>query len=383
MRGAKGEPAIVDLYLEGSDQHRGWFHSALLIGCAVLGRAPYKRVLTHGFVCDERGRPYSKSEIQRRREAGEKVDYIDPDDVIRQQGAEILRLWAAYEDYRNDVRYSRAHLEQVTQGYLKLRNTIRFLLGAVADAPSGPAPTAEGLDAWARARLRKYQREILSAYEAYDFARVYQRTLEICATEWSAFYLDVVKDRLYCDAENGPRRRATQAVLRDILESTLAALAPVLCFTTDEAWRHLPGESESSVFASPRLFDVAEDSEDAGMLAAGEAFFRVRDAVNAALEPKVKAREIGHRREARVLVALPAATRQALSRLSGDLAEALAVSEVVLADGAAIEAVIEKTTHAGCARCWRHRADVGSDTRHPLLCKRCADVVVALPETMG
>ncbi|MGD8860589.1 MAG: isoleucine--tRNA ligase, partial [Myxococcales bacterium] len=227
----------TDLYLEGSDQHRGWFHSSLLVGIAVLGRAPYKRVLTHGFVCDEQGRPYSKSDIRRRREAGEKVEYVEPDEVIKQQGAELLRLWVAYEDFRNDVRYSREHLKQVSDAYFKIRNTIRFLLGNLHGFDGKDAAEIDPLDRWARARMRRYLREVVAAYERYDFRSVYYRTVEACAGDWSSFYLDVTKDRLYCDPQDGDRRRSCQATVDMIARGTIAALAPITAFTADEAWR--------------------------------------------------------------------------------------------------------------------------------------------------
>ena len=369
----------VDLYLEGSDQHRGWFHSSLLIGCAVLGRAPYKRVLTHGFVCDEQGRPYSKSDIRRRQEAGEKVEYIDPQQLIKTDGAEMLRLWAAYEDYRSDVRYSKAHLAQVSDAYRKVRNTLRFLLGNLDGwDPTTPEPAElDVLDAWARARLRKYLADVHAAYEAFDFRTVYHRTVELCTGEWSTFYLDVLKDRLYCDADDSPRRRSAQATIDRIARATIAGLAPVLCFTADEAWRHLPGEAGRSVFLGARIEGASAEPGDAALLAANDALSLVRTALNAAYEPQVKSKALGHRREVRATLALPPALRDALGPFVPELADLLTIAEVELVDGEALAATVAKTDAAACPRCWRHRRDVGARAAHPALCVRCADVLAS------
>lgn len=365
----------ADLYLEGSDQHRGWFHSSLLVGCAVLGRAPYKRVLTHGFVCDEQGRPYSKSDIRRRQEAGEKVEYIDPQNIIKQQGAELLRLWAAYEDYRSDVRYSKDHLTQVSDAYFKLRNTLRFMLGNLHGWNGETPASLDPLDLWARARLRKYASEIAAAYESYDFRTVYHRTVELCVGDWSSFYLDVLKDRLYCDAADSPRRLSAQSTINEIARTTIAAMAPILCFTTDEAWRYLPGEADQSVFLRAKISGATYTDADVNLIGASATFLRVRDVVNQALEPRVKAKEIGHRREVSVAIQMPAEMHAELLRIGQDLAELMAVAEVHVSTGTDLKAVVSKTELVSCPRCWRHRADVGKKASHPTLCVRCAEAI--------
>ena len=371
----------VDLYLEGSDQHRGWFHSSLLVGCAVLGRAPYKRVLTHGFVCDDQGKPYSKSDLQRRREAGEKVEYIEPASLIEGKGAELLRLWVAYEDFRNDVRFSADHLKQVSDAYFKVRNTLRFLLGNLNGYDGGAAgeraePTdLDPLDRWARARLARYLVDVVGAYERFDFRAVYHRTVEICTGDWSVFYLDVVKDRLYCDAADAPRRRSCQATLDRIARATIAALAPLAPFTADEAWRHLPGGQGGSVFLGARLEAPAFGPAEEALLAAGRTLFSVRDAINLALEPKIQSKEIPHRREVAVRLTLPAATAREIATLASDLADAFAVASVEVTLGDALTAQVARTAAKGCARCWRFRDDVGVDATRADLCGRCATVV--------
>ncbi|MBN1652890.1 MAG: isoleucine--tRNA ligase [Deltaproteobacteria bacterium] len=366
----------VDLYLEGSDQHRGWFHSSLLVGAALLGRAPYKRVLTHGFVCDDKGRPYSKSEILQRMEAGEKVEYIEPATVVKQQGAELLRLWVAYEDFRSDVGFSKDHLIQVSEAYFKIRNTIRFLLGNLSDyQPDALASEIDPLDAWANARLRKYLNEVVQAYERFDFRTVFHRTVEICIGDWSAFYLDVVKDRLYCDQADSPRRRSVQLTLNRIARGTISCLAPILVFTADEAWRHLPGEQDGSVFLNGSVVAPPIEPDDDALLAAGSLLLETRDALNLALEAKVKAKEIGHRREVAALLTLPRERIDSLTKVSSDLAEAFAVSSVEVREGKTVSVQIERNASPRCPRCWRHRSDIGDDRSHADLCERCARVI--------
>ncbi len=362
----------ADLYLEGSDQHRGWFHSALLLGVAKTGHAPYKRVLTHGFVCDDQGRPYSKSEIRRRQEAGEKIEYIEPEAVIKQKGAELLRAWTASQDYRSDPRYSEEHLAQAAESYFKLRNTLRFLLGNLNDYDRNSVVETEPLDAWAQARMRFYLQTVIRAYESYDFRKVFQATLELSVGDWSAFYLDVIKDRLYCDEANSIRRRSSQATLDMIARGMLCALAPILCFTADEAWGYLPGEAEGSVFLSGKLVMPVLSERDQQLLDAGQVLARVRDTVNAAMEPLVRDKALGHRREAAVTLTLAAEDHEALRQIVSDFSEVLAVAEVTIVDGPSMQASVRKTSYERCPRCWRHQSDVKSAEE---LCKRCAKVM--------
>ena len=373
---AHGLSLPADLYLEGSDQHRGWFHSSLLVGVALLGRAPYKRVLTHGFVCDEQGRPYSKSDIQRRREAGENIEYVDPEVVIKQQGAELMRLWVAYEDFRSDVRYSSDHIKQVSDAYFKIRNTLRFVLGNLHDYTQGSPPAAlDPLDRWAQARLRRYLHEVVRAYERYDFRSVYHRTVDLCVGDWSAFYLDVVKDRLYCDAAASPRRRSCQATLDLIARGTLAALAPITSFTADEAWRALPGHADGSVFLDAKLEAPRLQPDDEALLSAAQALLGVRDALNLALEPKIKAKEIGHRREVAARVTMPRPMQERIATIAPDLAEVLTVASVDVVTGETLSATVARSDAPQCQRCWRHLRDVGSVASRPDLCARCAAVL--------
>ncbi len=380
-RGHYGTPTDLpaDLYLEGSDQHRGWFHSSLLVGIALLGRAPYKRVLTHGFVCDEQGRPYSKSDIRKRQEAGEKIEYVDPHKLIALQGAELLRLWVAYEDYRNDVRYSKEHMTQVGEAYRKIRNTIRFLLANLFDYDGAKPAKLDPLDTWAMSELHRYLKATQSAYATYDFRSVFRETVGFVTTTLSAFYLDVLKDRLYCDAASSPRRRSSQYVLDQILRGVLTTLAPILSFTTDEAWRYVRG-AKTSIFVEGRFVPADSVVGEYSVAEAGyQALMGVSEAINQALEPLLKSKAIAHRREAQVRVTAPQSTLDALAgwlgreTISEALPEALAVAAVDLtvADGAPVASVV-RTEGDKCARCWRHRPRV--DTTRDV-CHRCAAVL--------
>lgn len=371
--GGLGLPA--DLYLEGSDQHRGWFHSSLLVGAAVLGRAPYKRVLTHGFVCDDTGRPYSKSDIRRRQEAGEKIEYLDPADVVKQQGAELLRLWVAYEDFRSDVRYSAAHLQQVSEAYFKIRNTLRFLLGSLNGYEGGEPETLDPIDAWAQARMRSYLDEVDRAYARFDFRTVFHRTLELCTGDLSSFYMDVTKDRLYCEAIGSQPHLSGQSTVSMIARGLIASIAPVLAFTGEEAWGHLPGEEGRSVYLEGAITRPEIPEGDAALLEGYQQLREVIDVANLALEPHVKAGDIKHRREAVVSLTMPAEMAAAIGAVTDDLAIALAVASVEVSAGDVLQASVAKTGDVRCERCWRHRPDVGVAPAPADLCVRCHTVL--------
>src|SRR5690606_7223586 len=232
----------VDLYLEGSDQHRGWFHSSLLVSTATRGRAPYRTCLTHGFVVDDKGEKMSKS----------KGNVVAPEKVVAQYGAEILRLWVAATDYRNDVRLGDVILKGLSEGYRKIRNTLRYALSNLYDFdPAKDAIPVEELlplDRWARSQLSALVERTRAAYEDYEFHLVYSAVVDFCAGDLSAVYFDILKDRLYTSKADGHARRSAQTVLLEIAETLLRLLAPVMSFTSEEAWQHLPGEREESVF---------------------------------------------------------------------------------------------------------------------------------------
>jgi isoleucyl-tRNA synthetase len=349
----------VDLYLEGSDQHRGWFHSTLLVGIADRGRAPYRAVLTHGFVVDENGRAYSKSEIEKARREGRKVEYIPPEDVIREQGAELLRMWVATADFRNDVAYSRSHLGQLGESYRKIRNTARFLLGNLSDFdPAHRVEATDPLDKWLAARTAEVFARGCAAYRAYELHVVMRLLIDFCAVDLSAIYLDVRKDRLYCDAADGAPRRATQTALYDALRAVVLLAAPVMCFTADEIWGHmkrLPSDPDNVHLAVwPKV--TAAAAEDLAPLLA------LRGEVQKALEPFRAQKKSSL--DAHVRLTVDAATADKLRALpEGWLADFLIVSAVDITAGEHAVTVEEAKGHR-CARCWKWTP------REPI-CERC------------
>jgi isoleucyl-tRNA synthetase len=373
----------VDLYLEGSDQHRGWFHSSLLAGVATRDRAPYRAVLTHGFVLDERGRPYSKSEIEKARREGLKIEFIPPEEVVKSQGAELLRLWTASADFRNDIAYSRSHLTQLGESYRKLRNTARFLLGNLlgyepVEFPMDmPMSTASAdifaLDRYICARLSQTWERVRKAYDDYEFHVVFKTLLDFCTTDLSALYLDVRKDRLYCDPTSSTGRHATQAVLYACARWLSLALAPVACFTAEEIWSYLPRKEgdPSSVHAAvweapPKLPELADPQATPGFLKKWEYFLELRRSVQAALEPFRAEKHASL--DARVTVRVPPEMYTAFDMWSPEvLADFLIVSQVELvkiAKDAEPEIKVEKARGERCERCWKY-------TFNAPLCARC------------
>ncbi|GAB4311135.1 MAG: isoleucine--tRNA ligase [Candidatus Sumerlaeia bacterium] len=371
-----------DLYLEGSDQHRGWFQSSLWIGLGVAGRAPYKAVLTHGFILDDKGQPMSKS----------LGNVIPPQKIIEQFGADVLRLWVASTDYRGDVAISMGILSQVGEAYRRIRNTFRFLLGNLADfhveTDSVPVEQMGELDRWALWQLAQLVRRVTDAYDEYEFHKVYYLTHQFCVVQMSALYLDVVKDRLYCEGPSDPRRRATQTVLWHITNTLARLLAPVLPHTTDEVWE-AAGFSPESVHLSDfpeapdRWLDFPESS-------AWERLLEVREAVARRLEALRRGKIIGHSLDAAVTLRAPAGPLfDLLKRYSSQLAELFIVSQccveaVTERSGGPAEAGetalnldvdVQKATGGKCARCWMISPSIGQSPEYPDVCPRCEDVL--------
>jgi isoleucyl-tRNA synthetase len=371
-----GDPGLAwptDMYLEGSDQHRGWFHSSLLIGSATRGAAPYREAVTHGFTVDAQGRKMSKS----------LGNDVDTPRLLAAHGAEILRLWVAMVDYREDMRFSEEMLRRVTEAYRKVRNTCRYLLSNLYDYdPGRHALPEDGLvpfDRYALHRHRRLVRRVRQAYEAYEFHLVYHQLVQYCAADLSAFYLDVLKDRLYCDPAEGRLRRSAQTVLFRIAEDLTLLMAPVLPFTADEVWEHLPGDRPSSVHLA--LFP-APVPEDEALLARWEVLLEVRGAVTKALEEARADRAIAASLEARVEVEAGPGVLAALSDYEqegrpfpGNLAGLFIVSRVDLCPGAGPVAVRVFRAEGGkCERCWNY----SPAARAPrALCERCAPLVAA------
>jgi isoleucyl-tRNA synthetase len=364
-----GDGTIADLYLEGSDQHRGWFHSALLASMLSRGRAPYKAVLTHGFVLDGDGRKMSKSQ----------GNVMAPQKVIKQYGADILRLWVAAEDYREDVRISGEILKRLADSYRRVRNTARNLLGNLEDFdPSKDGVAHEDLlelDRWSLSRLATLIDRCRTAYDEYEFHIVYHALNNFCAVDMSALYFDIVKDRLYCSGRESIERRSAQTAMHEILTALTRIIAPVLSFTADEIWQSMYAGDEGAVFMTD--FPAVDPRwVDADVSARWERLWEIRTIVTRALEQKRKAGDIGHSLDSRVRIAVPAKERSVLDAFgTGTLADLFIVSdvEVVSGDTAAVEVL--EPLGSKCGRCWKYAESVGADREHPELCGRCATVV--------
>ncbi len=354
----------VSLYLEGSDQHRGWFHSSLLTAMAIRGVAPYRAVLTHGFVLDGQGRAMSKS-------VG---NVVAPEEVIKRYGADVLRLWVAASDYRDDVRVSGQILDGLAEGYRKIRNTVRWALGNLDgfDPARDAVPVAEmePFDRWAYARLVAWQDVVSRAYADYEFHVAYHATMEFVSVTLSSVYFDVVKDRLYTARRDGKPRRSAQTLLHLVAQDLLRMLAPVLSFTAHEAWRYLPGRPAGSVFEAglPRR----EPPADAGALTARyERLLAVRAEVLKALEAARRDKLIGSGLEAQVTVSAEGDTLALLREAAAELPTLLIVSRVLLAQGQ-LGVKVERAPGEKCERCWVFAEDRGRDPAHPTLCGKCA-----------
>ena len=374
-----GAQTVADLYLEGSDQHRGWFHSALLTSVATRNRAPYRAVLTHGFALDGEGRKMSKS----------MGNVVAPQDILKTYGADILRLWVAAEDYSDDVRISDEIMKRLADSYRRVRNTSRNLLANLADFdPSvNSVPFAEmaEIDRWILARLEDFVARCRKAYESYEFHLVFHALNNFCSSDLSALYFDVVKDRLYTSGRDSRARRSAQTAMHAVLHSLVRVVAPVLCFTADEVWRAMsPAQravagGASSVFLTD--FPTVDPAwKDEALLARWERLWEIRGVVTKALEEQRKAGALGQSLEARVRIEASGRDAEMLGSLGERaLCEMFIVSQVSVVAGAGELAVsVEKALGAKCGRCWNFAEAVGSHADHPELCDRCHDVVVAL-----
>jgi isoleucyl-tRNA synthetase len=372
--------APVELYLEGSDQHRGWFHSSLLMSEALYERAPYRGVLTHGFTVDEKGRKMSKS----------LGNVIAPQKVVNSLGADVLRLWVSATDYANEIAVSDEILKRMADSYRRMRNTLRFLLGNLHgfDPAQHALPVGElvALDRWVLLRTRALQAEITDAYRRYAFHLIYQKVHNFCTVDLGGLYLDVIKDRMYTTALAGAARRSAQTVMFHIAESMVRWLAPILSFTAEEAWRHLPGERPESVFHATwhQLPEAPADALD------WQGLLGLRADVTRELEKLRDTGAIGAPLEARVEVYCTSAAYPRLAALGPELRFLLITShadvhecaapppQAVPAPNAAASGVwivLAPTQEPKCVRCWQRRADVGADSRHPQLCLRCVSNV--------
>jgi isoleucyl-tRNA synthetase len=373
----------AELYLEGSDQHRGWFHSSLLEAMATRGRPPYGAVLTCGFVVDGEGRKMSKS-------GG---NAVRPDESLAKYGAEVLRLWVAAEDYTEDIRLSSEILDRLADAYRRIRNTFRFLLGNLYDFDPArhrrPYAGLEEIDRFVLDRLARLVDRVTRAYEEYQFHTVFHSVHNFCAVDLSALYLDVIKDRLYTSAPDDPRRRAAQTACHDVFSALARLMAPILTFTAEEAWRHLPAAHGDSVHLE-RFPEVPLEWLDDTLKRDWDRLLEVRREVAKALELARGRKLIGSGLEASVRIARAPEDLPALLGGFRELLPSLFIVSQVSLGGAGAGAVhyesqeipglvidVERASGRKCLRCWLWREDVGADARHPDVCGRCAAVIAA------
>ncbi|MDR0736296.1 MAG: isoleucine--tRNA ligase [Zoogloeaceae bacterium] len=375
MRGshAKAHDWPADLYLEGSDQHRGWFQSSLLTACALDGGAPYKALLTHGFVVDKNGRKMAKSE----------GNVIAPQQIADRMGAEILRLWIASTDYSGEISLSDEILKRVVEAYRRIRNTLRFLLANTADFdPDKDAlPVAEWLeiDRYALLLVRRLQAEVTASYERYEFHRVAQSLQTFCSEDLGAFYLNILKDRLYTTAANSRARRSAQSALWHITRTLTQLMAPILSFTAEEIWQTLNGNAEDSVMLHT-WHELPQIADEAALAARWEHISFARAEVLKALEALRIEGKIGADLQAAIVLSAEGEPFDALDALGDDLKFVFIVSAAALRRG---PFAVEVTAASGrkCERCWHVREDVGENPDHPELCGRCIDNLHGAGET--
>ena len=367
----------ADIYLEGSDQHRGWFQSSLLLSLAGNGAAPYKTVLTHGFMVDA-----DREKISKSKQSG----YQKPQTAeayVKQYGADVVRLWVASQDFRNDIVVSEERINKVAETYRNLRNTLRYQLSNLFDFDPAqhavPDAQLTPLDRWVLGEFAKLEAEVARAYDTFEFHVVYQKVSQFAAVELSSIYHDIVKDRLYTDAAGSPRRRATQTALHRIASGLCRMLSPILVFTADEAWEFLPGRSAESAHLAdwPAPCPTLSEADQA----AWQQLFALREQVLPELEKARQAKLIGKALEAKVtLTGKPESLSTAREHLDS-LRELLNVSQLELkddasaADTAALAVTVSKADGAKCERCWHWELDLGKHAAHPTACGRCAEAV--------
>ena len=365
MRGTHGsmhhdEGPEADLYLEGHDQHRGWFHSSLLLASAIYGRAPYRGLLTHGFTVDGQGKKMSKS-------VG---NTVSPQEVSGKLGAEIIRLWCAATDYSGDLAIDDKILARVVDSYRRIRNTLRFLLANVSDfdpaADAVPFEQMLEIDRYALVRAAQFQEDILAHYKVYEFHPVVAKLQLYCSEDLGGFYLDVLKDRLYTTAPKSLARRSAQTALHQITHAMLRWMAPFLSFTAEEAWK-IFGDSDSIFMET---FSALGQSDD-GLLAKWRRIREIRDAVNKDIEALRAAGQVGASLQACVTLTVAPEDHALLASLGDDLKFVFITSTIELIAGSALQVSAKASSDTKCERCWHYSADVGHDAAHPTLCGRC------------
>jgi len=363
----------ADLYLEGSDQHRGWFHSSLLVSCMMNGVPPYKGLLTHGFTVDGDGKKMSKS----------KGNTVAPQEVSGSLGAEVLRLWVAATDYSGELAISQEILKRVVESYRRIRNTLRFLLANTADFDPAKhmVPVAEmvEIDRYALVLAARMQKDVAADYERYQFHVVTQKLQAFCSEDLGAFYLDVLKDRLYTCAAGSQARRSAQSALWHVTQSLLRLMAPVLSFTAEEAWQEFGGKPGASVFEET-WYALPDAGLDQAAIDGWEGVRRFREVVTKQIEEKRAQKLVGSSLAAELDIHADGAAHDAMARLGDELRFVLITSRATLHRG---EERVEVTpsAHAKCERCWHYRRDVGADKSHETLCGRCVANLSGTGET--
>jgi isoleucyl-tRNA synthetase len=355
----------ADMYLEATDQHRGWFQSSLMTSVALYNRAPYKICVTHGFVVDLDGKKISKSSTYSKP--------MDAGHFVGRHGADLVRLWVSSINYTDDVPFSEEMFNRLGDTYRRIRNTLRILLGNLHDfaaAESKSASENRTIDRWILDRLQEVIEECRTAYAAYEFHKVYHALNQYCAVDLSSLYIDITKDRLYCDAPNSPRRRATQEAMHQIFGTLCKLLAPILSFTAEEAWGFLdnPESIHLQLFPEPQ-----NNLRDAVARQRVEELIQLRGVIGQAIEKARQEKVIGNALEAAVV--LRCDERIADSVTHEELEEFFILSDLRLESATEASATIMKSPNEKCARCWRHREAVGKIPAHPDLCERCAAVI--------
>lgn len=378
----EGQPIPVDVYLEGNDQYRGWFQSSMLTAIATKGIAPYKTVITHGMIVDEERQKMSKS----------LGNGISPQEILDQYGADILRLWVSSADYRQDMRISKEMFKHLAQNYLKIRNTARYILGNLEGFDPKTDMVAYNdlceLDRWALMKLNDLVAKVIKGYDDYEFHVVLHAIHNFCVVDMSNFYLDVIKDRLYCEEKNGVLRRSAQTAMYEILDALVRMIAPILCFTADEIWQAMPhrdGDDAANIVlnAMPQVNPAWAFAEEAS--SKWDKLIALRDDVNKALEEARKNKVIGKPLEAWVTVYADDETAALLETVPVDELAALCIvsklrvirgnGEGMQGENLPVQIAIERASGDKCERCWMYVDSIGQDSKHPTLCARCAAVV--------
>jgi isoleucyl-tRNA synthetase len=358
----------ADLYLEGHDQHRGWFHSSLLTACAMYDRAPYLGILTHGFTVDSKGHKMSKSQ----------GNGVDPQETSKKLGAEIIRLWVAASDYSGDIAGDEKILARVVDTYRRIRNTLKFLLANISDFDPAthtvPPEQLLEIDRYALSRLSELQSEVLAHYEVYEFHPVVAKLQIYCSEDLGSFYLDILKDRLYTSAPQSLARRSAQTALSHITQALVRLMAPFLSFTAEEAWTVLGTEGKTPAATKDSIFMdtyAALAALDPALMAKWDRIREIRDVVNKDIEALRAAGQVGSSLQAQLVLTLGADDMALLRSLGEDLKFVFITSAIELVAGAALAVSASASEAVKCERCWHYRDDVGHDAAHPTLCGRC------------